>query len=65
MRPFSWRLTLRIIAVLSWVVAIAWLIVEPGFEPLLALLGGVTAFVASSAVGGWSHQQSTGIQIDS
>lgn len=51
MRSFSWRRTVRIIAVLSWVVAIAWLIVEPGFEPLLAFLGGVTAFVASSAAG--------------
>jgi hypothetical protein len=47
MRSLSWRLTLRVIAVLSWIVAIAWLIVDPGFEPLLAFLTGAAAFLGS------------------
>lgn len=46
----SWRLTLRAIAVLSWIVGIAWFIVNPDFEPLLALLGGLAALLSSYAV---------------
>jgi hypothetical protein len=49
MRSLSWRLTLRVIAVLSWIVAIVWLIVDPGFEPLLAFLTGAAAFLGSFA----------------
>jgi len=50
MRSLSWRLSLRVIAVLSWLVAILWLIIQPGFEPLLAFLTGVAAFLGSFAV---------------
>jgi len=49
MRSLTWRRTLRVIAVLSWIVAIAWLIVDPGFEPLLAFLTGAAAFLGSFA----------------
>jgi len=50
MRSLSWRLPLRVIAVLSWLVSIVWLIIQPGFEPLLAFLTGVAAFLGSFAV---------------
>jgi hypothetical protein len=46
----SWRLTLRVIAVLSWIVSILWLIIQPGFEPLLAVLAGFATFLGSFAV---------------
>jgi energy-coupling factor transporter ATP-binding protein EcfA2 len=46
----SWRLTLRVIAVLSWLVSVLWLIVDPGFEPLVAFLGGTAVFLGSFAV---------------
>jgi len=49
MRSLTWRRTLRVIAVLSWIVAIAWLIADPGFEPLLAFLTGAAAFLGSFA----------------
>jgi len=49
MRARSWRLTLRVIAVLSWVVSLLWLIVDPGYEPLLAFLGGAGLFLGSFA----------------
>lgn len=35
------------VACISWVVSIAWLIYQPGFEPLLAFLGGIAALVAA------------------
>jgi hypothetical protein len=45
----SWRLTLRVIAVLSWIVSLIWFIAQPGFEPLLAFLSGTAAFLGSFA----------------
>lgn len=50
MHPRSWRLTLRVLAVLSWIVSILWLIIDPGYEALLAFLGGVAAFLGAFAV---------------
>ena len=47
MRSPSWRLTLRVIAVLSFIVAIVWVIVDPGFQPLLAFLFGISSLLAS------------------
>jgi hypothetical protein len=44
-----WRLALRMIAVLSWIVALTWFIVQPDFEPLLAFLGGAALFLGSFA----------------
>src|SRR5687767_2680540 len=44
------QLALRIIAVLSFAVAIIWMIVAPGFEPLSAALAGVAALLTSFAV---------------
>jgi hypothetical protein len=49
MRSPSWRSTLRVIAILSWIVSILWLIFEPRFEPLLAFLGGAAVFLGSFA----------------
>jgi Tol biopolymer transport system component len=49
MHPFSWRLTLRVVATLSWIVSILWLLIQPGFEPLLAFLGGTASFLLSFA----------------
>ena len=41
------RLFLQILAVLGLIGAIAWFIFEPGFEPILALLGSITTFLTS------------------
>jgi len=59
MRSLPWRLALRVIAVLSWIVSIAWLIVDPGFEPLLAFLAGAAALLGSFAAreGGLTPEQ--------
>lgn len=40
------RLFLQILAVITLLVAIGWLIFEPGFEPVLAILGSVAVFVS-------------------
>lgn len=48
-RP-PWQLALRVLAILSWVVAAVWFWAEPGFEPLLALLSGMAFFLGSFAV---------------
>ena len=40
------RLFLQILAALTLFVAIGWLIFEPGFEPVLAILGSITVFVS-------------------
>lgn len=45
----TWRVLLRIIAVLSWITSILWLFFQPGFEPLLAFLTGTAAFITSFA----------------
>jgi len=44
------KLALRIIAILSFIGAIVWLIVDPGFEPLLAFLAGVTSLITSYVI---------------
>ena len=49
MRAPTSRLTLRGIAVLSWIVAALWLIFDPGFEPLIAFLTGLAALLTSFA----------------
>ena len=41
---------LRIIAVLSFIVAIAWMVIAPGFEPVLAFLAGITTLLTSFAI---------------
>lgn len=46
----SLRLTLRAIAILSLVVSVIWLLVEPGYEPLVVILGGVAALLGTFAV---------------
>ena len=46
--PLSWRLILRVIAVISCLVSIAWIIREPhDFNPWLALIGGMAMFAGS------------------
>ena len=47
MRLISWKTILRFIALLSLLVAIGWAYFEPGFEPVLAILGAVAAFITS------------------
>jgi hypothetical protein len=48
----SWRLTLRVIAILILLVAVIWLAVRPGFDALIGLLIGC-AMLGSLAGGGW------------
>jgi hypothetical protein len=43
----TWRLALQVVAVLLLIVGGAWLISTPGFEPLLALLGGVATMLTT------------------
>lgn len=40
------RVFLQSLAVLTLLVAIGWLVVEPGFEPVLAILGSIAVFVS-------------------
>ena len=47
MRSRTWSLTLAAIAILSFVIALAWFLIAPGFEPLLALLTGVATLLGS------------------
>ena len=44
---FSWKRLLRLIAVLSLLIAAGWVYFQPGFEPVLAVLGAVVAFITS------------------
>ena len=44
------QLALRAIAVMSFIVAIIWMIIAPGFEPLLAFLAGISTLLVSFAV---------------
>ena len=50
MRSRTWSLTLAAIAILSFVIALAWFLIAPGFEPLLALLTGVATLLGSFVV---------------
>jgi hypothetical protein len=52
MRSISWKTILRIIALLSLLLAAAWAYSEPGSEPVLALLGAITSFIVSFFVEG-------------
>jgi hypothetical protein len=47
MKFLSWKTILRLIALLSLLVAAGWAIFEPGFEPILALLGAIAVFITS------------------
>lgn len=47
MKTISWKTILRIIALLSLLLAAAWVYFKPGFEPVLALLGAVATFIVS------------------
>ncbi len=49
-RALSIGWLLKIIGVIMWVIALAWVILSPGFEPLLAFLGGVVAIFSSFIV---------------
>lgn len=44
---FVLRWFLRILGILACIVAGAWVFVEPGFEPILAFLGGIASFAGS------------------
>lgn len=47
MQIFSWKWILRLIAILSLLIAVGWIYFEPGFEPILAVLGAAVAFITS------------------
>jgi hypothetical protein len=46
-KTISWKIILRIIAIFSLLLAAAWVYFQPGFEPVLALLGAIATFIAS------------------
>ncbi|MEM7132091.1 MAG: hypothetical protein AAF702_37645 [Chloroflexota bacterium] len=41
------KIVLKVISVVSFVIAFIWFVVEPGFEPILAFLGGTAALISS------------------
>ena len=50
MLSISKRLILQVIAVVFWIVSIAWYHSEPGFEPLITVLAGIAALIRSFSV---------------
>jgi len=50
MLSISKRLILQVIAVVFWIVSIAWYRSEPGFEPLITVLAGIAALIRSFSV---------------
>ena len=50
MLSISWRLILRIIAVIACLVSIAWFRYEPGFGPVVSILSAGLAFIGSFVV---------------
>jgi len=45
---YSFRtLFLKILAVILWIGSLLWFLYEPGFEPLLSVIGGIVSFIAS------------------
>ena len=51
MQLLSWKRILRLLAVLSLLVAIGWVYFDPGFEPVLTVLGAIATFITSFFVG--------------
>lgn len=43
----SWKRVLRLLSLLSLIVAVGWVWYEPGFEPVYTLLGAITSFIIS------------------
>lgn len=54
MKAISWKHILWAISAASLLVAIGWVYFQPGFEPILAMLGALAAFVGSFFVEGKS-----------
>lgn len=50
MKSFPLKLVLRIIAILVTIASSIWLIIEPGFEPLVGFLTAIATYLTSSAV---------------
>ena len=50
MLSISKRLILQVIAVVFWIVSIAWYRSEPGFEPLITVLAGIAALIRSFSI---------------
>lgn len=46
-KDISWKHVIRAISVFMLAVSMLWVFVQPGFEPILAMLGAVSAFIAS------------------
>jgi len=44
---FSWKRVLRVLAGVSLLIAIGWVYFDPGFEPVLTVLGAIAAFITS------------------
>jgi hypothetical protein len=44
---FSWKRVLRLLAGVSLLIAIGWVYFDPGFEPVLTVLGAIAAFITS------------------
>lgn len=47
MPSIFWQRVLQVLAIIFLFISIAWYICDPGFEPLLAFLGGITAGIGS------------------
>jgi hypothetical protein len=47
---------------ISWIVALVWVVVDPGFEPLLAFLGGCASLVTTFLLPQESENMNRGMQ---
>lgn len=54
MRIFSWKLILRLLALLALIITIVWAFFEPGFEPVITLVFAISSFITSFFVEGSS-----------
>ncbi len=46
MPKLSWRLVLRVIALLALIASLIWLVVQPSFEPLIGLLSAIATLIS-------------------
>lgn len=58
--PQNLQRILKLAAIASWIIAIVWFIVSPGYDQLLAILAGITAWVSAIIVENSSTEHKSG-----
>lgn len=46
-KKVSWRSILQMISVISWVIALIWVVTQPGFEAMLSFFAGISTIITS------------------